>query len=310
MKLTRLFVVLLTLMLVFGLLAGCSAKSAGSMEAPLYNGDYLADKAPEASIESNSSLKESADGTSQSGALKSQKLIKTVSINAETEELDTLLANIDTRIAELNGYVEARQVYNGNPNSSRSRYADLTVRIPVDALDQFVDHVSEASNIVSSNEDTQDVTLTYVATESRINALRTEEKRLLELLAKAQTMDDLLLIEARLSEVRAELEKHTSQLRLYDNLVDYATINLNLQEVKRYTVVDEPETVWERIGSGFMESLQDLGDFGVELFVFIIVALPYLVLIAAVVVTVILLIKRGRRKKLKKAQQKQEENPQ
>ena len=85
---------------------------------------------------------------------------------------------------------------------------------------------------------------------------------------------------------------------------------LNLQEVKRYTVVDEPETVWERIGRGFMESLQNLGNFCVELFVLLIVALPYLALIAVVVVTIILLIKRGIRKKLKKAQQKQEENPQ
>ena len=306
MKLTKLFAALMTLLLVFGLLAGCSAPTAAN-KGQAYD-EYLYDNAPGA--ESDSMLNESATGTSQAGAPQNQKLIKTVRINAETEDLDSLLSQIDERITELNGYVEARQVYNGSPNSSRSRYADLTVRIPVEALNQFVDHVSETSNIVSSSEDTQDVTLTYVATESRINALRTEEKRLLELLAKAQTMDDLLLIEARLSEVRSELEKHTSQLRLYDNLVDYGTIHLNLQEVKRYTVVDEPETVWERIGSGFMESLQDLGDFGVELFVFLIVGLPYLVLFAAVAVAVILLIKHRKAKKQKKANPPQAEDPQ
>ena len=306
MKLRKLFAVLLTLMLVLGLLAGCGAKSAGSMESPFYNGDYLADRAPEASIESNSSLKESADGTSQSGALKSQKLIKTVTINAETEELDTLLANIDTRITELNGYVEARQVYNGNPNSSRSRYADLTVRIPVDALDQFVDHVSEASNIVSSNEDTQDVTLTYVATESRINALRTEEKRLLELLAKAQTMDDLLLIEARLSEVRAELEKHTSQLRLYDNLVDYGTVHLSITETQVFTVVEE-ETLWQRIGSGLRENWKSLAETAEDVFVFLVTSLPYLIPLAAAGALTILVVKLANRKKPVQKEKSQEE---
>ena len=306
MKLTKLFAALMTLLLLFALLAGCSPLSANNGKAE----DVLYD-APGDMLETDSALKDSAEGTSQAGAPQNQKLIKTVRINAETEDLDAMLSQIDDRITELNGYVEARQVYNGSAYSGRtSRYAELTVRIPVESLNLFVDHVSESANVVSSNEDTQDVTLSYVATESRINALKTEEKRLLELLAKAQTMDDLLLIESRLSEVRAELENYTSQLRLYDNLVDYGTIHLNLEEVKEYTVVEEPESVWQRIGDGFMESLQNLGDFGVELFVFFVVALPYLVLIAAVVVTVILLIRHGRRKRQKKAQQKQEENPQ
>lgn len=307
MKLTKLFAALLTLVLVFGLLAGCSAPTSAN-KGQAYDEGYLVDRAPE--VELNESVSKPTGGTSQTGAPQNQKLIKTVRINAETEDLDALLTQIDTRITELNGYVETRQVYNGNANSSRSRYADLTVRIPVESLDRFVDHVSETSNIVSSNEDTQDVTLTYVATESRINALKTEEKRLLELLAKAENMNDLLLIESRLTDVRADLEKHTSQLRLYDNLVDYGTIHLNLQEVKKYTVVEEPETVWERIGSGFMESLQDLGDFGVELFVFFIVALPYLVLIGAFVTALILFIRSRKRKKQKKVTPPQEEDPQ
>jgi len=309
MKLRKLLSVTLTLLLAIALLAGCSAPMSAN-KGQAFDEGYVSNRAPGEAADAvlNESVSKPSAGTSQTGALQNQKLIKTVRMNAETEDLDTLLAQIDTRITELNGYVEARQVYNGNANSSRSRYADLTVRIPVASLNQFVNHVSDVSNIVSSSEDTQDVTLSYVATESHIKALKTEETRLLELLAKAENMNDLLLIESRLTEVRSELEKYTSQLRLYDNLVDYGTIHLNLQEVKRYTVVDDPETVWERIGSGFMESLQDLGDFGVELFVFLIVALPYLVLIAAVAVGVILLIKHRNGKK-KKAQQ-QEENPQ
>lgn len=309
MKLKKLISVTLTLLLAIALLAGCSA-NAPLNKGQAFDEGYVANRAPGDAADAvlNESVSKPSAGTSQTGAVQSQKLIKTVRMNAETEDLDALLSNIEQRITELNGYVEARQVYNGNANSSRSRYAELTVRIPAVSLNQFVNHVSDISNIVSSSEDTQDVTLSYVATESHIKALKTEETRLLELLAKAENMNDLLLIESRLTEVRSELEKYTSQLRLYDNLVDYATIHLNLQEVKRYTVVEEPKTVWERIGSGFMESLRDLGDFGVELFVFLIVALPYLVLIAAVAVGVILLIKHGKRKK-KKAQQ-QEENPQ
>ena len=124
----------------------------------------------------------------------------------------------------------------------------------------------------------------------------------MELLAKAETMEDLLKIESRLTDVRTELEEVTSQLRLYDNLVDYGTIYLNLCEVREYTVVEEPETVWQRIGSGFMESLKNLGTFFTELFVFVIVALPYLAVIALVAVGIVLLIKFRKRKPKKPIQ--------
>ena len=159
---------------------------------------------------------------------------------------------------------------------------------------------------MSNRETADDITLSYVATESRMKALETEEARLLELLAEAKDMADLLQIENRLTQVRTELEQVKSQLRVMDNKVDYGTLYLTVREVKEYTVVEEPETVWERIGTGFMESLQSLGDFFVELFVFVIVALPYLVLIGALVTAAILLLRWGKKKKAGKTEEKQE----
>jgi hypothetical protein len=75
----------------------------------------------------------------------------------------------------------------------------------------------------------------------------------LELLAKAEDMKDLLMIEERLTNVRAELEEVTSQLRVFDNKVDYGTVQLNITEVQVYTVVED-ETIWQRIGTGLKEN--------------------------------------------------------
>ena len=128
-----------------------------------------------------------------------------------------------------------------------------------------------------------------------------EENRLLELLAKAETMEDLLLIESRLTDVRTELEEYTSQLRVFDNLVNYATIRLEIQEVLEYTPMAE-ETFWQRIGNGFSESLEDLGQGILDFIVFFISALPYLVLIAAAATIFLLAFKAARKhRQLKKA---------
>jgi len=295
---------ILTLVLVAGLLCGCNAGTAAN-EAGSANGmkveyavDMDATEAPGMLADStgrNESVSESTTQAPEIGI--SQKLVRKIRMEAETEDLDTLLSQVDARIKELNGYCESREVYNGNSNSKyRYRHATLVIRIPAQQLDQFVDHVNGVSNVTSSNETADDITLTYIATESRVSALQTEHDRLLELLAKAETMSDLLEIESRLTDVRAELEKVASQLKLYDNMVSYGTVTLTLSEVKEYTVVEEePETVWQRIGKGFMNSLKAIGTFFKELFVFVVVALPYLALIGAVVVVIVVIVKKRKK---------------
>lgn len=287
----KLLALTLTLLLVAAMLFGCGAKSNDAAEdggANRYESDEIYDK------EISGSTTDSSAAPQQTN----QKLVRKVWLNAETEDLDALLATVDSRITELSGYVENREVYNGsNYSSHRYRTASLTIRIPADKLDEFVGQVTENSNIVSQNETTENITLSYADTESRQKALEVEQTRLLELLAKAESMEDILKIEERLTQVRTELEEVTSRLRVYDNMVDYGTIYLEINEVREYTVVEEPETVWERIGTGFMESLEILGNFFVELFVFLIVALPFLVPIGLVITALILLRKRAKRKK-------------
>ena len=228
-------------------------------------------------------------------------------MTAETEDLDALTAALNQQIAALGGYVEDQHVYNGSTYSSRRyRSASLTIRVPAEDADSFTEQVSGLANVVSKEKNLEDVTLRYVATESRLTALETEEARLLELLAQADNMTDLLEIEERLTDVRYELENTASQKRLYDNQIDYATIYLSIEEVQEYTPVEDP-TLWERISGGFMDSLKGLGEGALDLLVWLIVCSPYLAVLAVVILCLVLLVKRIRRKRAKKPVQKDEE---
>ena len=284
----KLLAILLVCLLVSATFAACGTAYDG---ATTQKG-----MAPESSVADNGMVMDNVESTSTETA-PDQKLIRKVWLETETDNMDPLLSGINQRITELGGYVESRNVYNGSQYSGRRyRSADLTIRIPAEKLDEFVQHVEDNTNITSNRETAEDITLTYVAVESRLTALQTEEQRLLELLAEAKDMSDLLQIEDRLTEVRAELEQVKSQLQVYDNQVSYGTVYLTVKEVTEYTVVEEPETVWERIGSGFVNSLKKVGNFFVELFVFIIVALPYLVILAIPGVVVWVLIKLRKKK--------------
>ena len=306
MKVRKIFCTVLVLAMVLTLL-GCGAGAA--MDSVTSNGfaapemEMSKDMLYDAEMPNMAPDSPAENGNTQNPAEQARKWIVTVRMEAETDDLDVLLAQLESKIAGMSGYVEDQQVYNGSAYSGRRyRYANLTVRVPADQVEAFTEHMSGISNIISKNKSMDDVTLQYVATESRMKALKAEEERLLELMAQAENMSDLLQIEARLTDVRYELESVTSQLRVYDNLVDYATIHLNLTAVQEYTPVEE-ETLWQRISGGFVESLKNLGNFFVELFVALIVGLPYLVFIGAIVVVVVILCRRSAKKRKQKSLQ-------
>lgn len=297
---------ILALTLLLTLLASCG--SSGSTAS--YDGgmvEYaMSDEVAMAPAE-GAALKNDAADTGSAALPESRKWIVTVDLTAETDDLDTLRAALDAKIAASNGYVENQNIYNGSTYQSGRRYrsASLTIRIPAGQVDAFLQDMGGIANIVRQNKSIEDVTLNYVATESRLNALQTEEARLLELLSQAETMSDLLEIEQRLAEVRYELENYTSQKRLYDNQIDYATVYLSIEEVQEYTPVEEP-TLWERISKGFKDNLEGVGDDLLDVLVWLIVSIPYLVVLAVVVVIVVLIVKRIRRRRAAKKAAKQQ----
>lgn len=291
MKKKRLFVLLMCLALLTALLSGCGSSAGEIAGDSNYNPG-------QSSGNLNGSGSENFGNTN---AQTDRKLIRKIRMQAETEDMDSLLQNIGERINQLGGYIESRNVQNGSQYATyRNRYATLVIRIPAEKLDSFVEHVGEQSNIVSTAETSDDVTLQYVDTESRLKVLRTEEERLLEFLEKAESVSEMLQIEQRLTDIQTQIESVTAQLKTYDNLVDYGTVTLEITEVEVYTEVEKEEpTMWEEITEGFAESIDSLLSAGRGLIVFLLANSPYLILLG-VIATVILLGIRAIEKKRKK----------
>lgn len=289
---------LLALAILMSLLTACGGSS---MAKGNYAMEEVAAEAP-AAMQMDGAVELTTNSASGSGALpENRKWIITVDMNAETDDLDTMLGSLDSKILALNGYVEDQSIYNGSSYSDRRyRNANLTIRIPADQVEQFTEEVSGIANVVRKQTSKEDVTLRYVDTESRLNALKTEEDRLLELLAQAQTMSDLLEIEGRLTEVRYQLESAASQLRTYDNQIDYATIYLYIEEVQEYTPVAE-KTVWQRITEGFADSLEALGKSLVDIAVWLIVSSPFLLVYGGIAAGLFLLVRKLRKVRPPKA---------
>ncbi len=295
----------LTAVLAAGLLFGCASGSAGSAPQSFKSVSYnaSADTAMEVTAAGESMVEGETDASDT--LPENRKWVITLDISAETEDLDEALDGVMEKVSALSGYVENQNLYNGSAYAqSRYRSASLTLRIPADRESEFTRGLTDITNVVSSSRTAEDITLQYVDTETRVAALETERDRLLELMEQAETMADLLEIEGRLTDVRYELESYASRLRQYDNQVDYATVYLDIQEVQEYTPVQEL-TFWQKITTGFAGSLKGLWKGIVAIVSWVIINLPYIVVVGALCAGCGILLSR----KLKKRKQKKADKP-
>lgn len=325
---------LLVMTMVLVLMTGCGGSdSAEKTWTNSATQGFMSEMAEEAyydmdslGMDMNYGMAESQTGSPSAGQMKesdaasqqsSRKLIRTVNMSVETKEFDAVMGTLEQRVTELGGYIENMDTYNGSVYSSSrsSRRASMTARIPAGQLNVFLSEVSEISNVTRRTENVQDVTLDYVDLASHKKTLQAEHDRLLELMERAEYIEDIITIEQRLSNVQYQIESMEAQLRTYDNKVDYSTVNLDVSEVQELTPVEvHEETLWERISGGFMENLKKVGNGALEIVVWLLVHIPTLVVWALFITLFIVWIrwiqKRDRIKAEKKRMEMQMQNPQ
>ena len=238
----------------------------------------------------------SVETSAQPGDPIGRKLIRSVSISAETDRFDTALNSMKERVTTAGGYIEQFNSSRPSGDSSEAeRNAYIRARIPADRLDEFLGTAFSGVQVTFRSETTQDVTLQYTDIDARERTLRVEQERLMELLAEAQSADSLIALEQRLSEIRYEIESLTSQLRLYDNQVQYSTVAINLTEVR--TVSATPDDGFlAQFKSGFSRNLENMGIALRNAALFLLTGIPVIVPVAVILILVYSISKWIRRR--------------
>ncbi|MBQ0059886.1 MAG: DUF4349 domain-containing protein [Lachnospiraceae bacterium] len=294
-------------------LMGCGrsyAKSEASeavMEEPYYGGNGLAtygEAAAEADYEEayeEEAAEERVGGidlTSQ--AQSEQKLVYTCSISMETLEYNKTLQAVNDLIAQYEGIIE----YEGTSNSDYNWYRAgdhtgtwstyLTIRIPAESYQAFLtDLEGTGGQIRDKSQNVQNITGAYNDQAVLVEALKTQEERLLKMMEEAETIEEMIAVEARLTEVQTELNQANSVLSGYDTDVSYSTVNLSIQEVKDYSVVEDEESFGQRLARTFKNSWSDFASFLQTLVVIILYLFPFLLILAAIVALVVFLAKKA-----------------
>lgn len=229
------------------------------------------------------------------------KLIRRAELSIQTEQFDESREALNTLVASCEGYFENSSEYGGSRRDvSASRRGEYVVRVPAEKYDQFLSQTGDLGYVTNKNENSEDIGERYYDTEARLKTQRTKQERLLALLEKAETMEDIIALESALSDVEYQIEQYSSELNRYDALVAFATFTISLSEVGKVTQeVGETASLGQRMAAGFQSSLRGLSQ-GFQNFLIWLSYNLFLVVILAAVAVVAVIVGKRELKKLRK----------
>ncbi len=214
----------LVIIILFGfMILGCANRSSQNAESSnVYSYEVQSYEEPEgqANVAGGEQVKLDL-------AVTERKLIKEGSISFETENIEQTRTRIEELVKKSNGYISREYSYD---YTEEKRY-DMTVRIPADKFDVFVNGLS-GMIVKLDNKDIQvrDVTEEYVDIESRIKTKKDLLNRYTELLKQAKTVAEMMDVEREIGNIQAELESLQGRINVLKNQVSYSTLSISFYE--------------------------------------------------------------------------------
>lgn len=220
------------------------------------------------------------------------KVIRTAGFTLKTTAFDETLAGLEALTAEYGGRVESLS-RNGDAAAGEMRSASLTLRIPVDRLDDFLSGAESVGRVTALTEGQEDVSENYYDLEARLQTQQAKMERLQAMMTQAETVSELIELENAIAETQYTLDSYTGSLWHYDSRIEESAVQVSVREI---AVSESQEaTLGQRITAGLRSSLAAGGSFLLDVLVFLMAALPWMAVVG-VIVLVIVCVRRKKRK--------------
>lgn len=153
---------------------------------------------------------------------------KNYSININSKEILKSSNDLKNLVESFKGYI----IYSYETfNDLENNHSSYTIRIPSKDINDFNDKLNTVGEITSINLSSDDLTESYNDNSSKLSALKIQEARLIELINKAETIEDLIVIEEKLVNVQSNIEFISNEIKNINTLVDYTTYNIEINSV-------------------------------------------------------------------------------
>ncbi|MEA3422913.1 MAG: DUF4349 domain-containing protein [Bacillota bacterium] len=216
-----------------------------------------------------------------------RKIIKSIYIELDTQDIEMAFNSIHNQVGAIGGYVEYSNIGNvgyyydeRTKSQEEMRYASINVRVPSDQLDSMVAFVESLGEFRTKSLNTTDQTDYYYDIDNQIENLKVREKRLREIMDKAEDISDILEIERELSRVRNEIDGLTRNLKNIDKRVDYSSLTIQLREVLDSSKINpEDRNIFTEAKEGIIKNINRVLNFLQNSVIFVFSYIPIFILI-------------------------------
>jgi hypothetical protein len=190
----------------------------------------------------SSASDESSASAPPAAATDARKLVSKASLSLRLTDFNAAEKTLDELLQKYSAYTASARVY----ENSRG----YTLKVPSPSYAPFVAGLKTMGKQLYYSESTEDVTTTYYDLESRLETQRALMKTFQSYLTKANTIDEIMTVERRIAELQSEIDRTGSRFRNLSNLVDYATVELELEGPQSVSSLGKT-TLGERFASLF-----------------------------------------------------------
>lgn len=280
------------------LLSSCGAVSGGTNGLSIMDNGAAVDMKPQEAANFDRDLSEDIgsgalpqeQAESGAGALpEERKVIWTANYVVQVKDFNGGMERLESETAAWGGYVQYTETWGNAEEGTAS--ARMLLRIPAEKMGDTSTLLDEIGNVIHASKGSEDVTMDYFDLDTRMKVLEAQENRLLKLLDQAQTVEELLQIETELSRLRVDIEQLTGRLKYYDNQIDYATVEVRLEQTQDYTVQNDGFFSW------LWETVKESGKSLVQVMKWLVASLILLLPYILIGLVVFLLIRRHLRRK-------------
>ncbi len=261
-------IISITVLLV--LITGCSMNKQADKEINYY-GDRVvnSDEAYKLGIGKN-------DSSLVSPEENNLKIVFGGSLDLESREYDKAVETLYQYVERYRMIIEKmEESYSG---INRNLY--VTLRIPSGSFAEFMKEASNIGKVNHSTTNRSDFTKAYNDNSIEIEALEVQKERLMTMLKEADTIEEMMLVSDRLTQIETSLNKLKSRNDSIDMDVEYSSITLTLREKGESTV--KTASFWERLKEAVADSFHSLTGNAEGFVIWLIYAFPYLLIIGLI----------------------------
>ncbi len=203
-------------------------------------------------------------------------IARTASVSLIVKDFEPVEATVKAIAQRHNGYIASLNT--ASPQDS-ARTLSARIQIPSAQLESAVTELKQLGRVDQETQSGEEVSKEFIDRAARLKNARATEQRLLDVLREhAGKVKDILDAEQEIARVRGEIEQMEADQRALQTRVDFATVQLSVQEEYQASLQGRPPSTTTRLRNAAIQGYKTVVESVIGFGVWALQSLPALLL--------------------------------